>query len=593
MADTSTTALNIGSQRVAMATFSGKGGKLTLTKYGSAAILADPVLDATRMPKVQNAIQSLASDLKVGKSTIRYSLSGQPVITRFLKLPPLDGEDVDQLVRFEAQQVIPVPLEETSYSYKVMESSGLDQEVALFAIKSEQLDEIHDAVEGAGLQSSEIDVAPAAIYNAFRYNYGEVTEPTLIVDIGARSTNLIFAEGNRFFARTASVGGASVTAAIAKNYNISFSDAENQKLQNGLIALGGGHTSQLDEETAGLAMVVRNAFAKLPAEISRTTSLYRSQHGGGAPARVLIAGGGANLAYTKEFFEEKLNLPVEVFNPLQRVKVAGSVDAAQVQADAHLMGELVGLAIRPLGKAAVSIDLVPTNVEFKRANDKRKPILLAAAAIFLAALGAWAFFKQADATEAAERAAAAKAVTDTSQAPAQKIRALFREEDQLNNRTNALAAAEQGRARWLDILNIVTENATSPFYWTTDFVPLIGYAPLDPNRRAQPAVSDGFAKAKPGESILPRLGAGRSPEINAIQINGFWRENPDDNRVIFEIISRLKENGGEYFAFEVQQQGKKVELAEDTLIRNVAVKDDDSYAWPFEIIIPLKETITY
>ena len=109
------------------------------------------------------------------------------------------------------------------------------------------------------------------------------------------------------------------TAAIAKEYQLSFLDAEHQKISNGMVALGAGHTAQLDEAVAALATVIRNALSRLVAETTRTTSYYRSQHGGSAPRRVILAGGGANLPYTLEFFQEKLNLPVEFFNPLPAI----------------------------------------------------------------------------------------------------------------------------------------------------------------------------------------------------------------------------------------------------------------------------------
>ena len=77
------------------------------------------------------------------------------------------------------------------------------------------------------------------------------------------------------------------------------------------------------------------------------------------PRRVLLAGGGANLPYTLEFFQEKLNLPVEYFNPVRNVTIGKGVDPAVIQREGHLMGELVGLGLRGIGKSAINIDLVP------------------------------------------------------------------------------------------------------------------------------------------------------------------------------------------------------------------------------------------
>ena len=77
----------------------------------------------------------------------------------------------------------------------------------------------------------------------------------------------------------------------------------------GMLLIGGGAVILV----AALAMVIRNALTRLPSEIARTTNYYRSQHGGNAPKRVYLCGGGANLPYTLEFFEEKLNLLISIF----------------------------------------------------------------------------------------------------------------------------------------------------------------------------------------------------------------------------------------------------------------------------------------
>ena len=130
------------------------------------------------------------------------------------------------------------------------------------------------------------------------------------------------------------MGGVAVSTASSKEYGGPFAEAEAHKTQSGLVALGGGHTEQLDETTAALAMTIRNTLGRLPAEIARTTNYYRSQHGGNAPKMVILAGGGANLPYTKEFFEEKLHLPVEFFNPVGAISVGKNVDTDKLGREA-------------------------------------------------------------------------------------------------------------------------------------------------------------------------------------------------------------------------------------------------------------------
>ena len=126
-----------------------------------------------------------------------------------------------------------------------------------------------------GLRTVDVDASPMALYNALLYSYPELESTTLLIDIGAKTCNLIYLEGKRMFTRSVAVGGASITTAITKQYGISFSEAEAQKCNNGLVALNTAHTSQLSEDSAALATVIRNALSKLPAEIARTTNYFQ------------------------------------------------------------------------------------------------------------------------------------------------------------------------------------------------------------------------------------------------------------------------------------------------------------------------------
>ena len=333
----STIALNIGSQRIGMAVFeTSKNGGLVIKAYGTESIVADPAMEASRISQTRVAISELVKRLKIGKSKVRYAISGQSAFIRFVKLPPLQEDNIEQLVTFEAQQHVPFPLAEVVWDYELIDG-GAEKEAVIVAIKGDALDEINATVNDAGLETQEVDAAPMAIYNAFRATYGTPEEPVLLIDIGAKTSNLLYIEGKRFFTRSINIGGSSITAAVAKEYNVSFMEAEHQKVSNGLVALGGGHTEQMDEAVAALAMAIRNALSRLPAEIARTTNYYRSQHGGSAPRRILLAGGGANLPYTLEFFQEKLNLPVEYFNPVRNVTIGKGVDQATIQRDGHMM----------------------------------------------------------------------------------------------------------------------------------------------------------------------------------------------------------------------------------------------------------------
>jgi type IV pilus assembly protein PilM len=596
-----------------------KNGGLVLKAYDSESIVADPALDASRIAQTRVAIADLAARLKVGKTKARYAISGQAVFTRFVKLPPLQDDNIEQLVTFEAQQHVPFPLQEVVWDYELIEGAT-DKEVVIVAIKSDSLDEINAAVNDSGLATAEVDVAPMALYNAFRSTYGQSEEPILIIDIGAKTSNLLYIEGKRFFTRSIAIGGSAVTAAISKEYNVSFADAEHQKVVNGLVALGGGHTEQLDEAVAALAMVIRNALSRLPAEIARTTNYYRSQHAGSAPRRVLLAGGGANLPYTLEFFQEKLNLPVEYLNPVRNLSIGKGVDPAVVQREGHMMGELVGLGLRGIGKSEINIDLVPAVVEQTRASDRRKPFLIAAAAVLLGGIAIWAALQNVAAAKAADAARTMAEQRDTLAPVKSQIDGLLKREGATQQIANAYTSIESDHAFWMDLLGELRGAFASDAVWITDFEPIQGYDPAAAAGAKTPAnkapngksvIKADFATTKYGTSSLlelrsdappppqgkPKGGPKAAPAepaaaaVNAVRIKGFWRENPLSQNVVSVLLKKLRENSSS-FRFKLKgPNGADINLSDEQILDITVTGKPGELGLPFEITLPLARPV--
>lgn len=618
MADNqSTVALNIGSQRVSMAVFEpAKNGGLLLKAYDAITILADPATEMSRIPQVRIAVSELAQKLKVAKSKVRYAISGQSVFTRFVKLPPLGEDNIEQIVTFEAQQHVPFPINEVVWDYQLFET-GADKEVVLVAIKGDALEEINGAVNEAGLATAEVDVAPMALYNALRNAHPVLAEPTLLIDIGAKTSNLLYAEGSRFFTRSIAIGGVSLTTAIAKEYAVPFSEAEAHKTQHGLVALGGGHTEQLDETVAALAMTIRNALSRLPAEIARTTNYYRSQHAGSAPRQVLLAGGGANLPYVKEFFEEKLRLPVAFFNPLANVTVAKGLDMDRLQREAHLMGELVGLGLRGIGKSVIHIDLVPGSVEQERAGERRRPFLIAAAAALVLGAGLFGFFKHSAAGKAEALAEEMEATRDSLQQVAAPIKKLLQTQDKLTAIADGYINAERDHSFWIGMLEELKSGMGTDAVWVVDMEPLVNYNaagdPKDP-KNGVPAIREDYVGVTYGASSLAAVqpreqdraqppGRGNAapaappkvPGINAVRLRGLWRpSNPEGQKVVYTLISRLREKP-QYFRFSATDaQGKQQALKDEQIVGQITTTSEKGeFALPFEMVLPLSREIAF
>jgi hypothetical protein len=357
----------------------------------------------------------------------------------------------------------------------------------------------------------------------------------------------------------------------------------------------------------------------LPTEIARTTNYYRSNHAGNAPRRVILAGGGANLPYAKEFFEEKLGLPCEYFNPMRKVMVGKSVDLELIQKEAHMMGELVGLGLRSVGKSSLHIDLVPSSVEEERAAEKRRPFLIAAAALLIAGFGAYAFWNLSAASTAEAKLEEITSLQSELAATAGPIKSLLAEEAKISADVKEYVAIKRVQESWPTMLDGLREHFSSEFTWIVDLEPLANFDPTKKNdakvKNGDSLVKPEFdvtygssqlasvkvdAPATPGLVVRPRPGQPMAPAapaaapINAIRIKGLWRENPIKQDIVKKMVDALIASGNPYFNFTTKDaKGQVVPLQYEQIVRmNQAASDaEEEYAWPFEVVIPLAQPL--
>lgn len=571
MADTSSFAvLNLGSQRVSGAVFTkDRSGGLVLKQVEFAEMYGDPSMEATRLPQLHAAVLELVDKLKIKGKPVWYAIAGHVVFTRFVKLPPFQDDKADQIVEFEARQNVPFPINEVIWDYEFLgEKTGPEREVVLVAIRADALNDINFQLESNHVSVAGVDLAPMAVYNAFRHAYPDVEESSLIVDLGSKSTNLVFAEGDRLFTRNILVGGATVSGAIAKEMQLQFGDAEAQKRAHGFIAPGGAYEPHEDETVDAISRIMRNTMTRLHGEIIRTVNFYRTQQGGTPPRRIFICGGGAQTPMVVEFFQEKFNLPVEVLNPLRGVQVSGSADAA-ARVQAAGMTELVGLALRHLGTVPVEIELVPDSVALARDSAKRAPFLVMAAVCLFALLGAGIYyFKQAGAVTANKVAALKTKYDDLNQQDNQRKK-LEGQLDELRRQSAQLQDAVKSRGWWDRLLALLNSKYEDDYIWITQLEVLKNGQPMTPTLVAS-------SSSAPPSTASTAAAAGQEPKYE-LSVQGLYRKNAKGQQVVYDYYNSLKAVTD---VFATPDPTSKPEVT--------AGLEDDRYAYSFKFRLPIQ-----
>ena len=229
---------------------------------------------------IQTALTNFVQRHATKGGEVAVGVSGQSSFARFIKLPPVEKSKIPEIVRFEAIQQIPFPLDDVEWSYQLFEDPGSpDVEVGIFAMRKDLVNRQLQFFTDSGMDVGLVQMNPLAVYNAM-YHDQKIKGTTMIIDLGAENTDLIIAEGESVWLRSVPIGGNNFTEALVKAFKMKFEKAEELKRN--------AATSKYGRQ---ILQAMRPVFADLVAEIQRSIGFYASVHRDSRIQRVLALGG--------------------------------------------------------------------------------------------------------------------------------------------------------------------------------------------------------------------------------------------------------------------------------------------------------------
>ena len=572
-------AINLGLQTVTMAVCEpAADGGLTLAGYTHSDLIPDPAADNARTGQLKVVLGEMRNKLGWKGGRCACAIPSQGVFTRFVQIPKVAPDTIDQVLFFEAQQNVPYPIEDVAWAYQLLSPREEDKlDALLIATKTDSLEATVEALAAAKLSPDLIETSPTALYNAFRFNYPDLQGCSLLIDIGARATNLLFIEGQDLFIRTLPIGGNSITAALHKKFEgRSFNEVEEFKRTEGLIPPPGNYAGAGSEDIAEMGKIARTVMTRIHNEITRSITFYRTTQKGAPPMRAFLAGGGVSMPYTLEFFNEKLSLPIEFFNPLRRVAVSPAVNASALPRSAHLLGECIGLALRELsGECPLAISLQAPSLRQAAAARRRRPFLVAAAAALVGAIVLAALHYRGAAATLADTNAELQGRVQPMQSLADQISAQTGERNRLLKESADLAAAPLMRTAWSEIVSEL--NATQParYIWITRLAPHPGVPGF-----GEPA-------GQTSENPPAKREEAARPAVEAIAIDGLYLDDAarPDNADGPAVVDRFVEALAKSPLFAIDEKNKSSVV----LVRSA--QSGESWAYEYKLLVPLKRPI--
>ena len=379
--DESFLVVNCGNTHVSAAVFSSDGDEtLALKSVQSIDLKYDFTDEESWLHALQIAVKQLKKESRLPGKGI-FILPGNRILTKQLQVPHVDPAKQRQIIAVEAQQSVH-QFGHLEWDSQVLHDDGIEADVLFLAAKKEDLKNFYGSMKSAGVVPTEITASSVLDYNTFLHSYPDFGEDCILLNIGARTANLLFATPDGFLARTINLGGNVLTQNLADALGISFEKAEQQKVD---YCMGTLELAEDDPFVETMELQRMKFLKRLNQELTRSMVAYRNQQKKQPPQYLLITGKGSLLYGLTEFLGESQNLEIHHLDPLANVSLAKSISEEEVTMLYYELSESVGEAVRVAfpDRDGVGVNLLPSSIQRQVSMGRRKPAILVAS-LFLA-----------------------------------------------------------------------------------------------------------------------------------------------------------------------------------------------------------------
>ena len=333
--------VDIGTTSIKVVELSGSKNNATLSNYALLESFghferANNVIQANAVKISEKETTALLKILlKKMKFKTQLAVASIPSFASFvtlIELPSMSVEETNKTMAFQIRQNIPLPLTEIAVDWirvgQRQDENGFEkQQILLVAIPNETI----ARYKSVSLRALEIENLAYA-----RSTVGGDPTPTLVADIGARSTSVsIIEEGFLKSSVQFDYAGDSLTQAIVKGLGIGYRRAEELKKQRGIMG-GVGEYELSTLEIPFVDVIIDGVVkAKTGFESSFSSSIQR----------ILLVGGGAQLLGLDKYFENKVGIPVVLGNGLLFINAPSQTNVVARELQTRF-ATAIGLAIK-------------------------------------------------------------------------------------------------------------------------------------------------------------------------------------------------------------------------------------------------------
>lgn len=344
-------------------------------------ILSQPDVEPEEL--VKEALAQFLSRNDVKGDKVAVSVTGQAGLSRFFKPPPVDPKTLPDIVKYEAKQQIPFPLDDVIWDYQRIggsEVDGLivDAEVGLFAMKRDAVYRALQPFNEAGIEVDFIQLAPLAAFNfVIKDILSDVDieeeidpenppESLVLLAIGTETTDLVVTNGVNVWMRNIPIGGNHFTKQLSRELKLTFTKAEHLK-----------RNTRQAEDPKTLFQAMRPVFNDLVTEIQRSISYFRGINRHAKIGRMAMVGNAAKLPGLRQYLIKNLETEIVKFERFPTLEGDVVVNQKAFTENVLTFNVAYGLCLQGLGHARLETNLLPQEFITERLIRAKKPWALA------------------------------------------------------------------------------------------------------------------------------------------------------------------------------------------------------------------------
>jgi type IV pilus assembly protein PilM len=365
-----TLGMDIGSRSAKLVQLDPGGKNNRVLGYGYANFAADAIIEGiiSDPEAIAASIKELLKNPIAGTLSARRVALSVPiskVFTRVIQLPPMSAADLEQAVHFEAEQYVPVPLNDLYIDYEVVaEDAPLvplapdpaakaptadtkvapkaakpteehHQDVLMVAAPRAIVDSYMKLFDFLDMELAAIETSQAAITRAMTHA-SKAKQTALIVDFGSRSTDLSVFDQVTRLAGTFGLGGDDLTQTLVKSLGITADQANEIKYKFGLGSSG---------LQSKILQALDPQLKKMVGELKKAIKFYQDRtEAKQTIEQMFLTGGSSRMPGLVDYLYKELGVPIILGDPWQGLHVKPLAEVSKL--DGPMYTTAIGLALR-------------------------------------------------------------------------------------------------------------------------------------------------------------------------------------------------------------------------------------------------------